>query len=320
MEQLKALRQSNPEKASELAIALLQSGPLAAAHLENLIRERRMKLTVDERHHTEGYLRLWANVDKPRVYDFQPENVHEEDCVREIGFTNSLSVYCTGPVEDVISGKARAEGPAVFNCWCCGKPLFITVSGENVHIGAKYDCEPNVMNYDVTIHFPTGEVLADDWPAGFSEWMDANPHVEETGSINYQIGIKRRVDIYAKEGIAHFFVGNTCPSIILTDEGHLSIRADEEDELGMQLTNICTDLWWATMVDVKNWRKMMRHGGPDWSIEQIEQELQEARESGKVFNIKPGYWRFRVEYVDGVDFRGEHELKRRITGYYEGEV
>ena len=107
--------------------------------------------------------------------------------------------------------------------------------------------------HHTTIPVPSGELLINDWFRidAFSRACRALD--EDKMSINIHAGCVQQTLRYAQElGFAHVMVGNSVPSVVARD-GRIDIgHYDEDEEGGMDgdhLGNVCTDLWWTTIID-----------------------------------------------------------------------
>ena len=133
------------------------------------------------------------------------------------------------------------------------------------------------------------------------------------GSDNFNTnstrGIIQTMEFYAKQGMLHGFVGNSCPSLILSEEhGQINIGVEwEEDEPAYPddtykgLTSVCTDLWWYSIVDAETFQK----NNPDVDISNFE-----------VVEIPAGKWELSHKY--GISERGYHENLPYATMKYIG--
>lgn len=153
---------------------------------------------------------------------------------------------------------------------------------------------PGIETVDIT--FPTGHLLIADWlhipafiKAGRAKDFD----------FNCDRGKREAVKWYAEElGLAHVFVGNTCPGVLKYSGGFVvgPLVYDEETDDTVapagttEIGSICTDLWWATITDRETvlgilTRKMSR--------EAAETELAAYLKKNEVVQVQvePGRWR-----------------------------
>lgn len=108
--------------------------------------------------------------------------------------------------------------------------------------------------------------------------------------VNTDWGCRQVFMFYAKRGMAHGFVGNTCPGIYRLPDGRLTIsqcRYDRDnyervDRPGESVGSICTDLWWYSLADHDDLAS--RPGGKD----QIKH--------GSVIRVEPGIYRVTHRY------------------------
>ncbi|MCP4520953.1 MAG: hypothetical protein GY827_04545 [Cytophagales bacterium] len=94
-------------------------------------------------------------------------------------------------------------------------------------------------------------------------------------NVNATKGIIETMDDYQNQGMLHGFVGNSCPGLYLNKKtGVVQIGAKYDEETyepilpdGFeQLTSVCTDLWWYSIVDLE----VMKQRHPDFNEEDYE--------------------------------------------------
>lgn len=113
----------------------------------------------------------------------------------------------------------------------------------------------NVPLVEFEVEFPTGELIITDWVRDVDNVLD---QFESNADINQDSGIIQQILSFAKGNICHTFVGNTCPSVYLSSDTLTVETADYNEELddytpsiegAKEIDSICTDLWWATIID-----------------------------------------------------------------------
>lgn len=172
----------------------------------------------------------------------------------------------------------------------------------------------------VRIPVPSGKMLAADWfrhPvfAQITEEMESSEV-----SINSVAGCVIRTREYAEKlGVAHVFVGNSSPEMVSSQDGMLVAGwVDDEQEVtlaGKSQGSICTDLWWATVVDQQVLvdllaRKMSR----DEAVEAVQDMIDNQASTVVQFDLPPGEYHLyftgtqelfeKLFDRDGVDFTG----------------
>lgn len=164
-------------------------------------------------------------------------------------------------------------------------------------------CVKVPKTYSFEIAFPTGEIICDDGlPYSreiFEEIYDYN--------INSSKGIYDTIIDFAKNNILHVFVGNTCPSVWLKEDKLAIGNMYEEEECncgadhykdcncdykqavpldGEEISSICTDLWWASMVDVQIYKEILiKEFGEEEAIDKLKSIEKVKRK------IKPGVYK-----------------------------
>lgn len=136
-------------------------------------------------------------------------------------------------------------------------------------------CVKIPKSYSFEIAFPTGELICDD---GLPYTRELFKDIYDY-DINCSKGIYDTIIDFSKNNILHVFVGNTSPSVWLKDDNKLAIGNSYEDNEcicgadsyedctceykeivpldGEEISFICTDLWWASIVDVKVYKELL---------------------------------------------------------------
>jgi len=272
-------------------------------HLTNIVKNRSIVVTGDTAHSSIDYFinTTLKNIDKPRLYDFQAENVHEEDVIHSLTrYVPDMLLsdeYSAEDIQEAIAGKKWVSFRGGYDCKCydCAVNLCIAFSGSIVKLSGVKPCSSN-RKFTIEVDFPTGEVVYADWPARFSEMRNAGFISENDGiSINYLVGQRQRSDEFANQQIFHQSVGNSCPRLwVHTDKDKVQIGGaeyDEEKDDYIPPTNFedagyfCTDLWWVTMIDKQFYDSMIARLPAERDTKYYEKDVDTV-------NIKPGRWRF----------------------------
>ena len=98
----------------------------------------------------------------------------------------------------------------------------------------------------VAINVPSGKLVCG------NDFREQYP-IKEDYYINETLGIKLTIEEYAKMGLFHGYVGNTCPGLYLKN-GQIKIASLNWDkkkpkEFGKRVGGICTNLWWYSIAD-----------------------------------------------------------------------
>ena len=101
------------------------------------------------------------------------------------------------------------------------------------------------------VPLPSGHLLIGDWMHHPAFQAAIEPVLHDAPSLNSDLGCQARTETLARElGIGSVFVGNTCPAIVVHNGGVRIGRVSEEADLvGDIAGSVCTDMWWATMLD-----------------------------------------------------------------------
>jgi len=113
----------------------------------------------------------------------------------------------------------------------------------------------------VAIDVPSGKLICGN---DFREQYPVDP-VDGKFNINEKVGIKLTTEAYAKVGMFHGFVGNSCPSLYVKDNTINILNAgwnkktDKQKrvpkQFGKRVGSICTDLWWYSVADYDDFIK-----------------------------------------------------------------
>tara|TARA_B100001105_G_scaffold72359_1_gene56860 strand:- start:1002 stop:2219 length:1218 start_codon:yes stop_codon:yes gene_type:complete len=115
---------------------------------------------------------------------------------------------------------------------------------------------PKVFHH--VIQAPSGELLIADWfrHDAFTQAVKDPASEDCSYSVNNDLGKLRQTAWYAqRHGFMSVFVGNTLPRIVERGDHFAIARVDEDGELGEPpivghiAGSVCTDLWWATVID-----------------------------------------------------------------------
>lgn len=179
--------------------------------------------------------------------------------------------------------------------------LSLRLSGEKCPLPNGFD--PNEWELNV----PSGKiVVAND----LRDWFPLPYGSEDLPSVNSVIGCRAVAQAYAQVGLAHAFVGNTCPSVIRLSDASFKISSEpsedvwngeewveREDPVGREdevVASICTDLWWYSLCDLDELERRFARFG------------KEHDRDFTVIDVKPGVYKFR--HNDSVDESEEEEV------------
>lgn len=175
-----------------------------------------------------------------------------------------LNLLKEGKLEIVSEGQYCFECGEYINFVFDGttiKETKLSYNGDDVE-KTKIPCK-KVGTYSFDINFPTGTLICTDW---FPYGKELLLHLDNGRSINSNLGIYERSQKYAELNLVHMFVGNTCPSVYYKDGtllvGRNGYDEDNDKELslmedGEYMGYICTDLWWASIVDAEIYKKLL---------------------------------------------------------------
>ncbi len=204
---------------------------------------------------------------------------------------------------------------ALRTCSFCGEEDFATETNGLVVrlVGDPCKFANGLPLTEWELNVPSGKLaVANDLRAVFPL-----PETEDF-DINTRIGCRLTALEYAANGVAHAYVGNSCPDVYRCADGTFKIANppseedwDESQEKfvpvtptpvfdGEQVAGICTDLWWYSICDHAEFKRRCRrfkNKVTDFDIETVD--------------VKPGVYRFRHdEDARGHDGPGERVYTR----------
>jgi hypothetical protein len=185
------------------------------------------------------------------------------------------------------------ESSYAFQCYKCDKRPRVTIHEDRIEFEDNH-VEPKAFSVDVK--FPSGEMI----------FQDTYPSCFTTGDfdVNTIPGVQECSEFVAKQGMMHFFVGNSCPAV--WKEGDtIYVGQLPEDSTMEKVGWICTDLWWVSFVDPVTVIDRIPEG-PVEKAGTVVKECVSMRERGSV-KVTPGTYRCTSYYHLGEMDYGEDE-------------
>lgn len=211
----------------ELGLSLRMS--IAAGDLE---------FKIDPKNHTSHFERL-------SYIDFSlAESITDDE--RE----KLIDAWVLGiPLEEPLNYEAAYYSHQV--CFYCGDSSFVF---DGFTLSAKNECScENGYVIKIELEVPSGRLYVG------NDFRDEFPSEEgDDQDVNKGFGVKKTIEGFVKEKMLHFFVGNSCPGVYRVKDGEDTFlignpEVDEDFEpvegLGKKEASVCTDLWWASIVD-----------------------------------------------------------------------
>jgi hypothetical protein len=208
--------------------------------------------------------------------------------------------------------KHRENPPIIRNAYCfnCGEYINYELKGEKL-VPNVTECFTETQ-FTVEIDVPTGKLMFDDW------FKHATPLLEYLDERNYDINNNKvrvgRMYDYAEQGMFHFFVGGSSPSIFTKDNTIYigNDECDEEDEIIPLIPNseekgyVSTELRWVSACDYSVYEQMAidKFG----EVEGKKKAKEALEEADVVLDIEPG--RYRLSYY--TDVKESYELYGEI--------
>jgi hypothetical protein len=195
-----------------------------------------------------------------------------------------------------IAGRVAGEDYLTrlsLGCFHCGKEVTVERVGQKKsEYQTSTDCvSPRALRpFDVKLQVRSGKIVFANDMRDFIG-REARVKAENAGSIESVVGIKKVIKSFEKEGLVHFLVGNSCPSIYQRKDGSLRVAPDAL-EGAKKVGWVCTDLWWVSAMDFNVAKILTKRFG-------IERDSK--RET--IVRVKKGTWAFRFDPTRGCDFK-----------------
>lgn len=187
-------------------------------------------------------------------------------------------------------------------CGQCGADFTLARDGDRAVASTECVHPGGLKPYRVLLDVPSGEIV-------FANDLRSLVICDEPPgpSVNYAIGRKATTEAFARTGMVHISVGNSCPNVMAEPDGSYVVargHIDEEDENGEPLpddvilaaekaleerclASICTDLWWFSAMD------------SDWFYARCTDEGVDPNRYGfTLVVVEPGVYEFTDEMPD----------------------
>lgn len=241
-----------------------------------------------------------------------------------IGWTASLAKYKQPVNADYLyrlveSGNFEwnTMGDARVKCHVTGETLEVQLTGWQAQLGRRrheagrgHYFEPLAGDAPaptvdtIRIPAPSGELLIADWfRLENNEFTKAVKEGQQSIEVNSEAGMRAQTQQYAALGFASVFVGNTGPAILqIGDDLLIGRQPVEEKKSHHHKGSVCTDLWWATIIDRQVLTDILaaRHG-VDRASTLISGYLAKPSTVCTIVRVPPG--ELHVNYVAGGELR-----------------
>lgn len=183
----------------------------------------------------------------------------------------------------VLDGKVEASHwvqlrrSCTFRCSECAEDLALECNGERLRCANPCPYPNGMQPYSIEVNVPSGKlVVANDLRDIFRVVGDFDIMASE--------GMRKTTLEYAKTGMAHAFVGNTCPGVYKINLDKFVIGTRKSNERppvkgSRRIAGICTDLWWYSICDFDEYvRRVGKEPPKEYGFE--------------IVKCKPGVYRF----------------------------
>lgn len=173
------------------------------------------------------------------------------------------------------------------SCFTCGRYVYYVVTKNHIQV-AEPCSAPKGFRVITTLNVPSGKIVVND---SLREALTNEELVSSKLNGDGLVGNNNVTLAAAKFGLAHGFVGNSCPGVYRTKSGMYAIAnppySEEWDDIDMpnweRVGGVCTDLWWYSIMDADDYVK--RTG-----IEDAKLRKQDTIE------VEPGKYKFSYYY------------------------
>lgn len=275
-------------------------------------------INVNDHKITRGELAAFLHPDRRR---------DAEASAREIVYSltdNDLQLTL-GEITGIVSGDLSLRGneSVLTMCHSCGARLAIELCGNSLSV-VGYPCD-EVGYYETNVSFPTGRVVIGDYIQD-AQLLIEMKHESKTENYDMESDASHR-DIsarLARGGMYHVFVGNSCPSIIddrkrdvitIGNHGYDDETYEPTNLIeGVELDSICTDLWWASMIDMRNYKKILKDAWGWRKGSQIFKRTTTGKYAYDIIEIPPGdYVGKSFHHIDGYPDDGAAHIMATLT-------
>lgn len=190
-------------------------------------------------------------------------------------FNNLLEATKSGKATKMI--KIGLSG-LLIDCFDCGVRTCWEFDGVTLRIVDECKYKDGIPCFVFELNVPSGTmVVANDLRDGFK--------VIGNYDVNNVVGMEKTTMKYAKVGMAHCFVGNTCPRMFKIGKQKIGSNFRIGQGRGNGVAGICTDLWWYSIVDLDSWVKTYER-----------QPTQEDLRNMCLVKCRPGVYKFTHQY------------------------
>lgn len=170
-------------------------------------------------------------------------------------------------------------GKTLLDCSHCGQKIEAKLVKGKVKLTKKCKYPNGYPAYEFELNVPSGKmVVGNDFRGLFP--------VVGTYYINNIIGCAKTTQQYAKAGLAHAFVGNTCPGLFKVNDKSFVIGVQGRNNPikgAKRVAGVCTDLWWYSIADYDEYVK--RTGEKPEDVQYVD-----------VVKCEPGVYKFKHQY------------------------
>ena len=153
-------------------------------------------------------------------------------------------------------------------CTHCGKGVMMFYKDRTLTVETECPNAGGLKPWDLEIDVPSGKLV---FQNDMRNIFDPNDEAEDF-DVNTVFGTKQTEEAFAKMGMIHVFVGNSCPRVYQFEDGKIVVGSyyisdqeskdyDTDPKEKFSEGSVCTDLWWFSACDYDKFKEL--GGNPD---------------------------------------------------------
>jgi hypothetical protein len=178
-----------------------------------------------------------------------------------------------------------------WHCFVCGDGKLADgarLNGNVIEVGTKCPHPKGFGPIKIKLWVPSGYLVVE------NDLRDLFPAIEPETSVNYHAGLVLTSKAYEEVGMAHGFVGNTCPAVYRINSGSFTLGGKTPRRGAKEVAGVCTDLWWYSIVDRDEY---LDRADPEWrKAEDPAQKATELLKNVHVVKCKPGLYEVKHQF------------------------
>lgn len=167
--------------------------------------------------------------------------------------------------------------------------------------------------YEKILTFESGNLIINDWFRTNNDEFSNITDLEDGESLNYTSGRVNRISHYADLNFASVNVGNSSPRVYTKGNSILVGRGPDLKKGKIYRGRVCTDLWNATIIDEKQFLKMLVDNGMTPAKAKKELAAQKKIWTCIKLKVKPG--KYKLSFCGDYEDFSKKSKKKFPKGY-----